>query len=1285
MRLLVGKFGDFMKNIFVSSTFRDMQAERDLLQREVAPAIRKLSREYGEEVNLVDLRWGVDTTELESEEGSLKVMSVCLDEVEKSHPYMLIFLGERYGSIIDPKYTKRVIERKGVDLGLDDYAISITAMEVEFGALSEKIGDVSNCIVCIRDEVSSQISDEETRKVYAIENDFLAKKRDDFRKKISERVNGRVINYTCSWDEKTHRFIDFVTDEGEPLSEKLISSYKKMFFDEWETYSKLSWQEKEFRSTQVYIEQKLRPFRGRKELLKECYETVISGDGVTVIKGDVGSGKSSIMCKLFSMLEANGKTVFKFIASNSVMSESGLQFLRQLVYFLETFTLQEHFEADSMTYEDWLDRLYELADLLNEKVYVGIDALDQMSDDEHLRKLDFIRLHDNLVYFASGSIDFEFPSYSQIYGTLFEVPLLDKNDVAEIATGNFEASSRNAYASLLREIEAKKNSQNPLYVSMLIQRLNMMGLEELFNARTEAEIVEMGIQTLRKLSDDLQGVIIDVITDAIRDIGNESLWKVVELISLTQNGLREQDVISIIEDMGDGITPLDLYRFMNYIDSFFMLHANGCIDFTHKIIRKSIRGKLNAENEERRYSTFLKEYLKTLSREDEVRNGEGFHFACECRDYEFIEALLLDECDYVSLSLEDSIKKELLVDKGEFLSSCMDLLVKAKHFFLSRVREIFDETQDEMTTKMNLLKATMECWERKCENSEDIDDYSELGICYCNYGDALDKVGRYKEALAYYEKDMLTAEKNYSLKEDSESILSLAISHDRNASALLEMGEYQKALELIKKAMDEYEQIYAQTESQSLFERLCTAYVNAGRLLAETGEVDEALELYQKGCDGYRQVFENELDIESLVQLLVGENIFSGFLCELGKYKEAYEICRDATDAAEIIYEKVQDIASLKQLCINYGNLGEILFNLGENDSAIETLKASEEMASKVYEKTQSNENFRYLSSLKLDIGVLFLDLKQYEEAFEYLNEAVDIREILYATDTNPADLSDLASSYRQMGVVLGRLGDFENAVDYLTKAIDIYNGIYEQSQNIQSLNDLGLSYSYLSNLLLEFQKPEEALVFSRKAMEMFVLIDEKENSLRSLENLSNGYLNLGMLLCDLNEKDEGILCLKEGLEGFIGCYSQTESLKMQEKISYGWKKLGDGHWKFGEYDEALVAYDADIQVRNEINEKCKSPESLRELGLSCMKYGYSLYEIGNSTDAIDYLTLTAEMFEKLYEQVYYINDLINLKNLYRNIGNIYINIKEFETALSYHKKADDALKEIKRRQSSEQ
>jgi hypothetical protein len=79
--------------VFVSSTFRDMQSERDELLKRVFPQLRKLCEDRGVTWGEVDLRWGV--TDEQATEG--KVLPVCLAEIRNCRPYFLGLLGERYG------------------------------------------------------------------------------------------------------------------------------------------------------------------------------------------------------------------------------------------------------------------------------------------------------------------------------------------------------------------------------------------------------------------------------------------------------------------------------------------------------------------------------------------------------------------------------------------------------------------------------------------------------------------------------------------------------------------------------------------------------------------------------------------------------------------------------------------------------------------------------------------------------------------------------------------------------------------------------------------------------------------------------------------------------------------------------------------------------------------------------------------------------------------------------------------------------------------------------------
>lgn len=119
--------------IFISSTFKDMQSERDWLMTNVFPVLRLKAAARGVTLTEVDLRWGI--TEEEASQGL--TIPICLDEIEQSRPFFIGLLGNRYGwtpspddvkgSALPPRYSWIIDElREGK---------SITEIEFEYGVL----------------------------------------------------------------------------------------------------------------------------------------------------------------------------------------------------------------------------------------------------------------------------------------------------------------------------------------------------------------------------------------------------------------------------------------------------------------------------------------------------------------------------------------------------------------------------------------------------------------------------------------------------------------------------------------------------------------------------------------------------------------------------------------------------------------------------------------------------------------------------------------------------------------------------------------------------------------------------------------------------------------------------------------------------------------------------------------------------------------------------------------------------------------------------------------------
>lgn len=121
--------------VFISSTFSDMQSERNYLVKHVFPDIERECRRRNVAFTALDLRWGI--TEEESQSG--RVVEICLDEIERTRPFFIGLVGGRYGWV-PPKDAAnidvaRLCERFPWIADCFEHGLSITEMEMRYGVL----------------------------------------------------------------------------------------------------------------------------------------------------------------------------------------------------------------------------------------------------------------------------------------------------------------------------------------------------------------------------------------------------------------------------------------------------------------------------------------------------------------------------------------------------------------------------------------------------------------------------------------------------------------------------------------------------------------------------------------------------------------------------------------------------------------------------------------------------------------------------------------------------------------------------------------------------------------------------------------------------------------------------------------------------------------------------------------------------------------------------------------------------------------------------------------------
>lgn len=117
--------------VFISSTFRDMHAERDHLVTVVFPELRERVESLGLEFFDVDLRWGVPETGVDGEKANS--WEYCKRWIDRVEPFFVCMLGQRYGWVPRPHEIKDEEDRR-LWAGR-----SVTDMEIHHAVLSRRV------------------------------------------------------------------------------------------------------------------------------------------------------------------------------------------------------------------------------------------------------------------------------------------------------------------------------------------------------------------------------------------------------------------------------------------------------------------------------------------------------------------------------------------------------------------------------------------------------------------------------------------------------------------------------------------------------------------------------------------------------------------------------------------------------------------------------------------------------------------------------------------------------------------------------------------------------------------------------------------------------------------------------------------------------------------------------------------------------------------------------------------------------------------------------------------
>lgn len=657
--------------LFISSTFRDMHAERDVLSNVVFPALQEKLRARRCRLEPIDLRVGVETAATQTErERELQILKVCLAEIERSRPFLLVLLGDRYGWVPGEDRISAAAAEAG--FAVADAGASVTALEIEYGLLKRDAVQRRRCLLCLRAPLPYETMPAETAAIYsdAHAKDAGATDRARRLEKLKRVIlaNAELKThchpYHMAWDERRLAPAENVIAAwGHSVEAELWK-----LLDE-ETRDRVSateptWQEEEQFALEEMVERLGSAFVGRKALVREVMNFARSParEGAPwglCLTGASGAGKSALFARLHQQLsETSGVLLLANAAGISPRSGQVTWMLRRWIGEL-ALTLGEKVEIPAESkpkdleelFAKWLHRAS-----ASRRVVLLVDALNQFFTSGSSRTLAWLSTpwpaNARLVATAIPGVESEvLVRRSGI--SLLEVPALDMAEAGAVAEQVYAHHHRKPNPEVLRELLALRGKDgvpaagNPLWLTVALDLLNQLDADDFSAAESAAsgsaaeKLGRYVMARARSLPPDIEGLCGVLLARVEKVAGMAETRGFAAMMALSRQGWREQDLAhllpaaaSLMERRGFIWDPLRFAMLRRCFRSHLV--KRGALeqwDFAHVSLREAVLGRIDSEWQgwlPRRLSLSLytcgADYLETLSWDDPLRMEEIMRF-----------------------------------------------------------------------------------------------------------------------------------------------------------------------------------------------------------------------------------------------------------------------------------------------------------------------------------------------------------------------------------------------------------------------------------------------------------------------------------------------------------------------------------------------------------------------------------------------------------------------------------------------------------------------------------
>ncbi|MBN2376149.1 MAG: tetratricopeptide repeat protein [Sedimentisphaerales bacterium] len=574
--------------VFISSTFRDMHAEREELVKHIFPQLRKMCESRGITFTDVDLRWGVS----EEQKAEGKVLPICLAEIQKCRPYFIGLLGERYGWVPD-EIPPELIEREG---WLKQHREkSVTELEILHGVLNNPEMANHACFY-FRDPAYIDTLPASNR------HDFVCATGQDKAKLVNlkERIkrSGMAVRENYA--------------NPKALGQMVLEDLTVAINQEFPIGQEPDPLEKEAAEHEAYARSRVSVYIGRKEYFDRL-DRHAAGQGVQplVILGESGSGKSALLANWvirYRKAHPDAFIIQHYIGASPYSADWMAMLRRIMGEFKRYLHIEEEIPSKPEELRDafkvWLYRA-----AAQKKIILVLDALNQLTDTDNAPDLPWLP-HEtpaNMRLIVSMLPGRSLEEIRRRDWPVFTLAPLDAQERRKLIADYLQLQSKSLESRRVEQIVQVPQSANPLYLRVLLDELRIFGVYEQLDQR-----IDHYLQA--KNPYELYG---KVLARWEEDYGRDSslVQDTLSLLWAARRGLSETE---LLDALGRDGRPLPRARWspLYLAMSDALISRSGLLTFAHDFLRTAVH---NA-------------FLPTQSHQQKIH----LHLA-ECFDRHFIQ------------------------------------------------------------------------------------------------------------------------------------------------------------------------------------------------------------------------------------------------------------------------------------------------------------------------------------------------------------------------------------------------------------------------------------------------------------------------------------------------------------------------------------------------------------------------------------------------------------------------------------------------------------------------